>query len=122
MERTLLLSKGGLFTNRICFNFLLPLVICHVGRNKRGFQSALLNSDSFPSILHKKYSKSATCDHSNIRGSSREITACMSESKQRIKVLIISGPTGVGKSALAEHLAKHHGPAELISADSVQVN
>ena len=50
-----------------------------------------------------------------------ENVSISAESKNRIKVLIISGPTGVGKSALAEHLAKHHGPAELISADSVQV-
>ena len=40
----------------------------------------------------------------------------------RIKVVVISGPTAVGKSALAESIAKTvAGGAELISADSVQV-
>ena len=122
MERILSLSKGAFFTNRICFNLLLPLVICHVGRNKRGFQTALLTPNSLSSALHNKYPKSAVCHRSHIRSSPREIMASPSDLNKRIKVLIISGPTGVGKSALAEHLAKHHGPAELISADSVQVS
>lgn len=40
----------------------------------------------------------------------------------RVKVVVISGPTAVGKSALAESIAKGiPGGAELISADSVQV-
>jgi len=40
----------------------------------------------------------------------------------RIKVVVISGPTAVGKSALAESIARSlPGGAELISADSVQV-
>jgi tRNA dimethylallyltransferase len=40
----------------------------------------------------------------------------------RIKVVVISGPTAVGKSALAESIAASlDGGAELISADSVQV-
>ena len=40
----------------------------------------------------------------------------------RIKVVVISGPTAVGKSALAESIASSlPGGAELISADSVQV-
>lgn len=41
---------------------------------------------------------------------------------RRLKVIVISGPTAVGKSALAESIAQSlHGGAELISADSVQV-
>lgn len=40
----------------------------------------------------------------------------------RIKVVVISGPTAVGKSALAERLAMTvEGGGEIISADSVQV-
>lgn len=40
----------------------------------------------------------------------------------RIKVVVISGPTAVGKSAVAESIAASlDGKAELISADSVQV-
>ena len=43
-------------------------------------------------------------------------------SNSRIKVVVISGPTAVGKSALAESIAQSlQGGAELISADSVQV-
>jgi tRNA dimethylallyltransferase len=41
---------------------------------------------------------------------------------ERIKVVVISGPTAVGKSALAERLAMAvEGGGEIISADSVQV-
>lgn len=52
--------------------------------------------------------------------------ACLSmqggAASARPKVVVISGPTAVGKSALAEAIAKSFpGGAELISADSVQV-
>lgn len=42
--------------------------------------------------------------------------------QRRVKVVVISGPTAVGKSALAERIAMSvEGGGEIISADSVQV-
>ena len=53
---------------------------------------------------------------------SMTLTSASATSSGRIKVVVISGPTAVGKSALAESIAKSlDGGAELISADSVQV-
>lgn len=50
-----------------------------------------------------------------------ETVSCTSQVKRKKpKVIVISGPTGVGKSRLALQLAKRLG-GEIISADSVQV-
>ncbi|XP_050247758.1 tRNA dimethylallyltransferase 9 isoform X1 [Quercus robur] len=47
-------------------------------------------------------------------------TACAVNKKKKEKVIVISGPTGAGKSRLALELAKRLN-GEIISADSVQV-
>ena len=47
-------------------------------------------------------------------------TACAVNKKKKDKVIVISGPTGAGKSRLALELAKRLN-GEIISADSVQV-
>ncbi|MFH1135533.1 MAG: tRNA (adenosine(37)-N6)-dimethylallyltransferase MiaA [Pseudomonadota bacterium] len=39
---------------------------------------------------------------------------------KRFKIVVISGPTGVGKTGLGIHLARHFG-AEIVNADSLQV-
>lgn len=47
-------------------------------------------------------------------------TSCSVVSRKKEKVIVISGPTGAGKSRLALELAKRLN-GEIISADSVQV-
>jgi serine kinase of HPr protein (carbohydrate metabolism regulator) len=47
--------------------------------------------------------------------------ATASRMEKRGKVIVISGPTGAGKTAVAIELAKRLG-GDIISADSVQVN
>lgn len=47
-------------------------------------------------------------------------TLCSVASSKKEKVMVISGPTGAGKSRLALELAKRLN-GEIISADSVQV-
>jgi len=50
------------------------------------------------------------------------VTASLTEKKKKKeKVIVISGPTGSGKSRLAMELAKHLN-GEIVSADSVQVS
>ncbi len=44
----------------------------------------------------------------------------MSGADSKIKVLVIAGPTGVGKSALGMELARRHS-GEIVSADSMQI-
>lgn len=58
---------------------------------------------------------------SRLRCTNRLFTTSCSVKSKRQKVIVISGPTGAGKSRLALELAKRVN-GEIISADSVQVN
>ena len=122
MNTITIFSRGALLSHFFCFEFFLPIVVGEIGRNKRGFQFSAQHSEAFATTAHRKYLKLFTAN--KFRSSSVancNAVRCMADQSKRIKVIVISGPTGVGKSALAELLAKQHGPAELISADSVQV-
>jgi hypothetical protein len=121
MNTITILSRGALLSHFFCFEFFLPIVVGEFGRNKRGFQFAAQYSGTFASSAQRKYSKSSTNQFRSSSAARYNAVRCMTDQSKRIKVIVISGPTGVGKSALAELLAKQHGPAELISADSVQV-
>jgi polynucleotide 5'-kinase involved in rRNA processing len=113
--------RGGLLSHFFCFELFLPIALGDFGRNKRGFLFAAQHSDTFASSSHRKYLKSSIENFRSSNTAHFSTVSCMADQSKRIKVIVISGPTGVGKSALAELLAKQHGPAELISADSVQV-
>ncbi|CAH8390082.1 unnamed protein product [Eruca vesicaria subsp. sativa] len=63
-------------------------------------------------VLRRRFSGRATCCSVSLNGKR--------ENSEKEKVIVISGPTGAGKSRLALELAKRLN-GEIISADSVQV-
>ncbi|XP_020242200.1 tRNA dimethylallyltransferase 9 [Asparagus officinalis] len=92
---------------RIDVHSSLPLITKGIRLPTWGMRLALSFKHKHTFSFSRKYLSTTTCSISN-------------PSKNKHKVIVISGPTGAGKSKLAIELAKKLN-GEIISADSVQV-